>query len=155
MDEKIRISKSFTVYDVQFNETALRLGIDNRIADDSLLENARQLALNVLEPATEKFGPLFITSWYRCDNLERDYQRNSFARWCIQNRRPLREESWSDFMAEKQDHTRAQCVTIRALDNNALFEFLSKLPAFDVLVHKTHWISVSYGNSNQKRVIHE
>lgn len=155
MDEKIKISKSFAIYDVQFNETALRLGIDNTITDETLIENARQLAINVLEPCVEKFGPLFITSWYRSANLEREYQRSAFARWCIKSKRPIREESWEDFLLDKQDHTQAQAVTIRALDNDALFKFISELPSFDVLIHKTHWISVSFGNSNQKRVIHE
>ena len=157
MDEKLWISENFTLYDVQFNEIAYRQGIANRILDDALIENARELASLVLEPVIADFGPVFITSWYRCENLEREYQRNTFARWCIKNRKPIREDVWSEFLADKQDHTKAQCVTLRtqARRMDELFDFIGKLPTFDVLIHKTHWVSVSVGNSNQRRIIHE
>lgn len=155
MDETIWISENFTLYDVQFNEIAHRQGIANTITDDALIENARKLADLVLEPILADFGPVFVTSWYRCENLEREYQRNTFARWCIKNRKPIREDVWQEFLADKQDHTKAQCVTLRARDNDALFDFIGKLPTFDVLVHKTHWVSVSIGDFNQRRIIHE
>lgn len=152
MDDKLSISKHFTLGDVQFNEWAVRLGIDNSIKDDALVDNAHHLAANVLEPVHAEFGFVNITSWYRCENLEREYSRNSFARWCIKHRLPIREESWQNFLLEKSHHT-AQCVTLRHPELDKLFTLLKGLPAFNVLTHKTHWVSVSYGGDNQKRVI--
>lgn len=154
MDNRIRISEHFTLYDVQYNETAVRLGIVNEVATDAQVNNARALAVNVLEPIWRELGPQHITSWYRGDALERDYSRNAFARWCIAERRAIRDDAWQDYMDRKQHHT-ACAVTLRAVDNTALFEFIKTLPAFDVLQHKTHWVSVSFTANNQKRVIHE
>lgn len=154
MDNRIRISKHFSLYDVQYNETAVRLGINNELSSDAQVDNARALAINVLEPIWKELGPQFITSWYRGDALERDYSRNAFARWCIAERRAIREDSWTDYMDQKQHHS-GSAVTLRAADNTALFEYIKTLPAFDVLQHKTHWISISFTASNQKRVIHE
>lgn len=154
MDNRIQISDNFTLYHVQYNEMAVRLGIVNEITTDDQADNARALAVNILEPVWAELGPQAITSWYRGDALERDYSRNAYAKWCIKNRMPFHDYSWREYVAEKQ-HASCCCVTLRSHDNDALFKFLQKLPEFDTLQHKTHWISVSYSPNLQKRVVHE
>lgn len=154
MDNRIQISDNFTLYDVQYNEQAVRLNIKNEVSSDAQVGSARALALGILEPALAAGHQFHITSWYRGEALERDYSRNAYAQWCIANRLHIRPESWRDYMETKQHHT-ACAVTLRSRDNKALFEFLQTLPEFDTLQNKTHWISVSFTKNNQKRVIHE
>lgn len=152
MDETIKIGKNFTLADVQFNEIAVRLGMSNEVVDDHVISNARRLAKNVLDPLIEQFGHVFITSWYRNQNLEREYSRNTFARWCIDNRLPIRDEAWQQYIDQKQHYTGC-AVTIRAKDNDELFDYIKDNLAFDTLMHKNHWISVSFTQNNQKRAI--
>jgi len=152
MDETIKIGKNFTLADVQFNEIAVRLGMNNEVTDDQVISNARRLAKNVLDPLIEQFGHVFITSWYRNQNLEREYSRNAFARWCIDNRLPIRDEAWQQYVDQKQHHTGC-AVTIRASDNDELFDYIKDNLEFDTLMHKKHWISVSFTQNNQKRAI--
>lgn len=151
MDNRIQISKSFTMYDVQFDETAFRLGIENIVPNQDYADNAALLAENVLEPLWAELGPQYITSWYRCENLEREYSRKAFAMWCIENKKPIREQQWQEYLAMKQHYT-AQAVCLRG-NNDGIFEFIKSLKDFDVLQHKEHWISVSCTLSNRKRVI--
>lgn len=152
MDETIKIGKNFTLADVQFNEIAVRLGMSNEVTDDQVISNARRLAKNILDPLIEQFGHVFITSWYRNQNLEREYSRNAFARWCIDNRLPIRDEAWQQYLDQKQHHTGC-AVTIRASDNDELFDYIKDNLEFDTLMHKKHWISVSFTQNNQKRAI--
>lgn len=154
MDNRIQISDNFTLYDVQYNEQAVRLGIDNEVATDAQVNNARALALGILEPLIAEGHHFHITSWYRSEALEKDYSRNAYVQWCIANRRHIRPESWRDYLELKQ-HQSCCAVTLRGRNNKGLFEFIQQLPEFDTLQDKTHWISVSLTTNNQKRVIHE
>lgn len=151
MDDSTKIGNNFTMYDVQFNEIAIRHGIDNKATDDQVVVNARLLAKGILDPIVEEFGHVHITSWYRSQNLEREYSRNAFMRWCINNRLPIRDDAWEQYLEQKQHYT-GSCVTIRG-DNDALFQFIAENLDFDVLMHKDHWISVSFTNNNRKRAI--
>lgn len=154
MDNRIQISDNFTLYDVQYNEQAVRLGINNDISSDALADNARALALGILEPLIAAGFQYYITSWYRSEALEKDYSRNAYVQWCIANRLHIRPESWRTYLEQKQ-HQSCCAVTLRSRNNSGLFEFIQTLPAFDTLQNKTHWISVSLTKNNQKRVIHE
>lgn len=148
----LTVSDNFDLHDVQFNEWAHRLGIDNVLPLD-LLENAEALAQNVLEPLLVKFPDLAITSWYRSEALERDYSRRTFALYCVKNRLPINQESWGVYMVDNQ-HASGGAATIRVRDLDAAFEFIQSLE-FDVLQHKTHWLSVSFSTDNRNRVINK
>lgn len=154
MDNRIQISDNFTLYDVQYNEQAVRLNINNEVNSDALVDNARALALGILEPLIAAGYQYHITSWYRSEALELDYSRNAYVQWCIANKRHIRPEAWRDYLELKQ-HQSCCAVTLSSRNNKGLFEFIQTLPEFDTLQDKTHWISVSLTKNNQKRVIHE
>lgn len=153
ISEQYELSPNYRVKDAQYNELAVRLGIDNRMTSAMQVYNAKALAENILEPASQT-DELFITSWYRCPTLEREYSRLAYAKWAIANRQSLNESSWKLYLQEKQ-HVNGQAVSFRCQAMNTMFSFLQTLD-FDVLIHKSDWISVSYNrDGNRKRVIGE
>lgn len=64
----MRLTKNFTKEELEFSETASRLGINNTIPPE-LMDNAKKLALG-LQNVRELLGtPIFISSGYRCLEL--------------------------------------------------------------------------------------
>lgn len=66
----MQLSKNFTLAELTRSEAALRLGIDNT-PSKAEIENLRLLCENVLQPIREEFGPVRITSGYRCGKLNK------------------------------------------------------------------------------------
>lgn len=66
----VKLSEHFTLEELIRSDTAKRLGIDNK---PSLAQIGRMawLAENVLEPTRKEFGPMFVTSGYRCPRLNK------------------------------------------------------------------------------------
>ena len=65
----MKISDHFTLREMEKSQTALRMGIDNKITNPEHLLNISALAQNILEPLREKWGPVSISSGYRHPNL--------------------------------------------------------------------------------------
>lgn len=69
MDLKSKLTEHFTLLEVFRSRTADALGVPNFPEGEDfleeVLENARALALNVLEPVREIFGPVVVNSWFR------------------------------------------------------------------------------------------
>ena len=64
------ISKNFTLEELYRSETADRMGIDNVPKDEEVIENLRNLCLEVLQPLRDYVGaPVHINSGYRCKAL--------------------------------------------------------------------------------------
>jgi hypothetical protein len=145
------ISKHFSVEDVQYNEMALRLKINNTLPE-SLYDKAIALAENILEPTLEKFPNLHITSWYRCENLEREYCKQDYVQWCFFTNHPVTESSWAIYLSKKR-HVTAQAVTLYEVPG--LYDFLKTLE-FTHIHRKHRWISISYDSENlAKRIADE
>jgi hypothetical protein len=75
LDPQDRIAPNFRVYELSRSEVADRLGIDNRLPDDSVLRAAVRLAREVMQPMRQKFGRFSPNSVYRCQELERVLKR--------------------------------------------------------------------------------
>ena len=148
----LQISENFTLADVEFNEWAVRTGINNE-APIEIIEAAERLAEFGLEPLLTKFPNLSITSWYRSPALEREYGRSTFAFKCILDHKPINEQSWKEYM-EGQQHATGCAATIRVHNKHKeAFEYIRDNLEFDILQDKGGWISVSFCKINQKRVI--
>ena len=66
----MQLSPHFTLDEFELSETAVRLGIDNRVPPD-LIPHLRELCETLLEPIRDRFGMVRITSGYRCIALNR------------------------------------------------------------------------------------
>ena len=65
----MKLSKHFTLNEFTSSMTARKLGINNE-APESVVENLRNLCIQVLEPLRQHVGvPITITSGYRCAQL--------------------------------------------------------------------------------------
>ena len=64
------ISKNFSYKEFEKSDTAIRLGIDNKIPENLIKKNIKALVENVLQPLRDSWKhPLFINSGYRCLKL--------------------------------------------------------------------------------------
>lgn len=64
--------KYFSYEEFESSVTAREHGIDNRIPDDNVRKNIRNLVGAVLDPLRELIGmPIHVTSGYRCEELNR------------------------------------------------------------------------------------
>jgi hypothetical protein len=67
-----QISENFTWEEFQQSETADKLGIDNRIPDESIASQLRSLVVTVLQPMRRAYGrPLSVNSGYRSPVLNK------------------------------------------------------------------------------------
>lgn len=65
------ITKNFSWEEMEYSETAKRLGIDNSIPQ-AYKWNVERLCREVLQPIREKWGkPIVISSGYRCEKLNK------------------------------------------------------------------------------------
>ena len=67
---EMQLSKNFTLEECIGSRTADRMGIDNVPKDEKVIENLRNLCLEVLQPLRDYVGaPILINSGYRCPEL--------------------------------------------------------------------------------------
>lgn len=65
------ITKNFSWGEMEYSETAKRLGIDNSVPQ-AYKGNVERLCKEVLQPIREKWGkPIVISSGYRCERLNK------------------------------------------------------------------------------------
>ena len=66
----MKLSENFTLEELIRSKTAERMGIDNVPKDEKVIENLRNLCLEVLQPLRDYVGaPVHINSGYRCKAL--------------------------------------------------------------------------------------
>ncbi|MCK5772012.1 D-Ala-D-Ala carboxypeptidase family metallohydrolase [Algiphilus sp.] len=66
----MRLSRNFALEEFERSQTAARRGVNNAVPGD-LLPNLQRLVDQVLQPLRDEFGPVQITSGYRCPALNR------------------------------------------------------------------------------------
>lgn len=66
----MRVSENFTLAEFERSQTAARNGIDNSVPAE-YLGNITTLCETLLQPLRDAFGPVFVTSGYRCPELNR------------------------------------------------------------------------------------
>ncbi len=66
--EEMRLSKNFKLEEFSRSQTAEDLNISNTIPEE-IIPNIQELVDNVLQPVRDKFGPVIISSGYRCPKL--------------------------------------------------------------------------------------
>ena len=64
----MKLSKNFSLTEMQKSQTAERRGIPN-VANDEQIESMVLLAENILQPIRDEFGPFMVSSGFRCPEL--------------------------------------------------------------------------------------
>jgi len=168
-----RVSTNFTVEEVEYSETAIRLEIPNK-APEWVLENARLTATYLMEPIRDWKGiPFRPNSWFRCEELEKAITwEKGFRRWCAKRALPwitraqlyknlAVQTSWDKYFERKQHPTgKAVDHEIATVDNDELFFWIRDNLEYDQLIREfpkpgipqSGWVHVSYdkdGNRGQ------
>ena len=135
-----RLSPHFSYGELIRSQLAVRLRIDNRVTDADVIDRARLLAHQVLEPIRARFGPFSPTSWYRCEKLERALCE---AQWVDSGL------YWPEYFARKQ-HPKGCAVDIvlPTVSADYLFGWIQEGLNFDQLILEGQaeqaWVHVSY-----------
>ena len=77
----MRLSKNFTLQELTYSATALRLGIDNDPSKEGILK-LTLLATSLLQPLRERLGALRVTSGYRSFVLSEAIGSSSRSQHC-------------------------------------------------------------------------
>ena len=164
---KDKISKHFCHYEVVRSSTASRLELDNDIYDQDTFENAKALALNVLDPIRVRFGSYGPNSWHRGEELEKaicwaNKDKSSFGRWCKKYGMLIEEDSWPTYFKKKQHPKGAAAdIEIAGLSNDDLYEWIRDNLEYDQLIREfpkvgqpmSGWVHVSWNRHGANRMM--
>lgn len=115
-----------------YSDTAIRKGIDNT-PSPAIVTNLELIRDNVYIPLTDKFGPLKITSGYRCPQLNKAVGGSSTSQHMEGKALDLIPKNFT--MAE-------------------VFKYIQDNMEFDQLIWEfDSWIHVSYNTVNRKQVL--
>jgi hypothetical protein len=67
----MQLSKNFRLSEFTHSDVAKKLGVLNECSSVEQVLNLAYLCHMVLQPLRERFGPVFINSGYRCEELNR------------------------------------------------------------------------------------
>ncbi|MFP4088720.1 MAG: D-Ala-D-Ala carboxypeptidase family metallohydrolase [Cyclobacteriaceae bacterium] len=143
-----RITPHLSYAEVVRSQTATRLGIDN-LPSSEHLENIRLTAEKLFEPlralVSEERGkstPLYISSFYRCPDLNRAIGGSAKSQHCLGQAIDLDIDGWYD-----------------DFDNADLFYLIEEELEFDQLIwefgddFKPAWVHVSYSRDINRGII--
>ncbi len=131
----MNLSKSFTLREAVFSDTAFRVSIDNNTSEKLVLDSMSYHARTVLEPLVEQFGKFSPISWYRCEELEYLVCNKAFERWCFNRRIQVSREAWLQYL-ETKSHPKGEATdiwipTVKSLD---IYNFIESNLVFDQLI---------------------
>ena len=133
----MKLSKNFSLDELTASNTAIKKNIDNS-ASPTIVDALQELVTNVLQPVREKFGPVTITSGYRCDELNKAIGGSTTS-----------------------DHSygRAADFEVKGVDNRVVAIWISENLPYKQLILEFYndgetnsgWIHCSYDKDNNKK----
>lgn len=154
-----QLSPHFSIKEMVKSQTADDVGIDNTPTDDDV-HRAKELSIHILEYIRDYFGVGFTpSSWFRCEQLERELTKNSFKTWCGKKKLDCNEQSWQLYFNRKS-HPKGEAVDIeiKGISNDELFNWIKDNLVFDQLIREfaktddphSGWVHVSWrGQQNR------
>lgn len=127
----MKLGNNFSLGEFEVSQTAERLGIDNSVPKD-LVWNLEALVKYLLQPVRDALGPVFISSGYRCPEINK-----------------------ATGGSKKSQHPKAEATdfTVLRMTPYEVCKWIEKssLP-FDQLIHEFgRWIHVSHKRNGQQR----
>ena len=132
-----QISKHVSWDEATRSSTAIRLGIDNT-PSDAIIETMKTTAENVFEPLREMLGPIRITSFFRCPDLNRAIGGSKTSQ-----------------------HMKGEAMDISGISvtNAMLFDTACQLAEFDQIIwefgdqNNPAWVHISYSKVHNRKQI--
>lgn len=130
----MKLSDHFTLLELTDSITATRLKIDN-VPSEEIVNNLRELCVNVLEPVRLKMGVIHVSSGYRCKKLNDAVGSN-----------------------DRSQHPKGFAADIQGKEssNEAIFNYIVNNLDFDQVINENNfqWVHVSYRKGkNRKQVL--
>jgi len=139
-DSTMKLSKNLSLAEVTKSTTAKRLGINNVPDDEWVIENLRQVAINVFQPLRDAFQcPIYVSSGYRGPELNRDIGGS------------LRSQHMEGRALDLDADVYGNCT------NSQIFDWIRENVTFDQLVWEfgdqdnPDWVHVSYVHDGVNR----
>lgn len=136
----MQFTKNFSLEELCRSDSAKRLGIKNE-PNGIQMDSLRALAENVLQPLRDKFGPIFVSSAFRCEKLNAATAGSS----------------------KTSQHMKGEAADIDMdgiktnVTNAMVFDYIERYMAFDQLIweHGTDsnpdWVHVSWSLKGPQR----
>lgn len=130
----VKLSKYFSLAEFTKSQQASRLGISNQ-PTPSHQKNMEELCVNVLDKVREKFGPIFLSSGYRSEAVNKKIGGSKTSQHCL---------------GEAAD------IDMDGI-NDEIFHFIKDNLEFDQLIwefgtsKEPDWVHVSYTNERKNR----
>ncbi len=133
----LMLSRNFSLQEFIHSQTAANLGIDN-MPDKKQVDSLQSLCMNVLQEARDVCGPIFISSGFRCKELNEKIGGSKTSQ-----------------------HMKGQAADISSRDNSRLFHHIRQYQYFDQLIwefgdeDQPQWVHVSYNpfGKNRRQVL--
>ena len=127
----MKLSKNFSLSEFEQSSTANKLHISNKIPED-FIPNVQQLVDNVLQPVRSNFGPVIVTSGYRCALLN---------------------EVVGGSKTSEHLEAKAADFIVVGVSNKEIAEWIRDNCEFNQLILEYNkWVHCSYSLVNSKRV---
>jgi len=128
----MRLSDHFSLSEFEVSNYAERHSIDNT-ASNVIIARLTDLAVNVLEPLRSKFGPLHISSGYRCEELNEGIGGASSSQHMFGEAADVISHSVSEYELAKW-----------AFEN---------IKEFDQCIYEGRWLHISYSTRHLNRKV--
>ncbi len=124
-----KITKNFSMREVLYSNTAIRLGIDNKFENDMQDLNAKELIHWVLQPLRDYLNtPISINSFFRCKALNKAVGGVSTSQ-----------------------HTEGKAADFKCKDLDKAYKYIKDNLEFDQLIKYNTFIHVSFNGKNNRK----
>ena len=134
----MKLSKNFSLAEIEHSNTAKRLGIKNEMSEEHLA-NMQNLIDNLIQPLRDGIGPIRISSGYRSPKLNRAIGGSSRSQHCKGEALDL--QFWKD----------------GEMNNKIMYDWiLDSCLEFDQMINEFDyaWIHISFSSGkNRKQVL--
>lgn len=139
---------NFTIKELCDSDTAERMGIDNHAPPPQVLHNM-YTTIAGMERVRKILGnkPVFVTSGFRCEKLERALTAKDFARWCAVRSLQPDEDTWKAYFGTKA-HPRGWAVDFKCPGFGTPKQVAAAIVAadlpFDQCIEEGSWVHISF-----------
>jgi len=151
------ISAHFSLEEVCHSQTAAREGVDNSLPLE-LMPTVKRTALGMELLRRElNSNMIIVSSWYRCESLERIIARSGYRIWCLKHGHAADEASWAEYFATKA-HPKGSAVDFTCPSQGSPEKVMRKLIAsglqYDQLILEfDSWVHVSFDGTRRQNLI--
>jgi len=148
-----QLTAHFSLDELTFSDTAVRLGIDNSLPSD-LFPNIQMLADGAERVRSVLGCPVRPNSGYRCEALEKIIARKDFIGWCARHGKPVGDASWSEYFPRKA-HPKALSLDFTAREFGTPAQIVAALAEekdfinFQQCIAEGSWVHISFPESGK------